>query len=81
MKSLFYTGEAIKCRGCGQEFEVSQGAVQDPERMVMAMERISDRHQCKGPEAPGRQATRVYHMPSGAGLNLYYAREMQRFSA
>lgn len=79
MKSLFFTGEAIKCRGCEQEFEVPRHA--DPEKLVMALERVAERHQCRGPERPGRPAVRVYQMPTGAGLNLYYAREMQRHSA
>lgn len=80
MKSLFYTGEAIKCRGCGREFEINRRTAENQERFVGALERISNRHACKGPERPGRPVVRVYHMPSGAGLNLHYAREMQRFA-
>jgi hypothetical protein len=79
MKSFFFTGEAIRCRGCEREFEVSR--INDPEQVVIAMESISNRHKCSGPLKAGRPVTRVYRMPSGAGLNLYYAREMQRFSA
>lgn len=79
MKSLFYTGEAIKCRGCEREFEVRQNA--NPEGLILALEKVAARHKCPGPERPGRQAVRVYQMPTGAGLNLYYAREMQRHSA
>jgi hypothetical protein len=79
MKSLFFTGESIKCRGCDREFEIYRRANQ--EQLVMAMESISARHQCRGPANPERPRVRVYQMPSGAGLNLYYAREMQRFSA
>jgi hypothetical protein len=79
MKSLYFTGEAIKCRGCQREFEVSR--LHDQEQVVMAIESISARHKCPGPARPARPQVRVYQMPSGAGLNLYYAREMQRFSA
>lgn len=79
MTSLFFTGEAIKCRSCEREFEVSR--LHDPEQVVIAIESLSSRHKCRGPVKPGRPQVRVYQMPSGVGLNLYYAREMQRFSA
>ena len=69
MQDLFFTGSTIQCRTCQREFEIHRSF--DPERIVLAMERI--RHICRKPE---RSAIQTWH-PS-KNLHLYFSREMQR---
>lgn len=51
---------AVRCKCCGKRFEVSSRILGNPERLLMAKERIAAAHTCRAYEP----VNQVYRMPT-----------------
>lgn len=68
---------ALRCRCCGSMFEVTARCQSDPERLLIAKERIAAIHTCREYVPVAR--VRSYRMPSKRDeLEIYWNQQVAR---
>jgi hypothetical protein len=76
ISNLNHDSFSIRCRTCGNRFEVSRRVLADPELLVEAKESIAAKHTCRAERE--YSIVRVFHSPTGEGLSEYWNTSMRR---
>lgn len=73
---LVHDDRQIRCKTCGNCFEISRRVLSDPMALMQAKESIASRHFCR--KRPEFKTIRVWRSATGADLVPYWNDAMRR---